>query len=457
MLRASLEETRSALYESEGWRADAQREAHATASKLAEAQVSLVAVHSRLRVSRRVAAVSASQSEGAHREAGSLEKVLRAAHALLSELVSSLHAILGSRAPKRWLDAASAHASGASSRHGISSDDVLAIERAVRKTVEDGRTQAQRLEARVSELALYAAVASSKARAGKRRAARGATAAAHEEEETAEHADDSQAALEQAQQLKSAQDEMLALGRYEQRAQAQLVSLRLALTAAHAELQAHRQNALGATTTTTTTTAAAAAATTAAGATQRPATAGGQGGGWASGVAGWELVELIPGLDPTIEGRDGSASAMPDSLLARLRGVPYRLTRVRARAEMEAVLSAALESERSRQLAQLLASGSATASWRPAAHAPSRLVRVSSAQLRRAPQSQPPIPSSVAVLRRTDAISSASPILTAAAKLAATQRPATSGDRSLEAKSITAEALRHERQLLTGELARVWG
>jgi hypothetical protein len=169
-------------------------------------------------------------------------------------------------------------------------------------------------------------------------------------------------------------------------------------------------------------------------------------------VAGWELVELIPGLDPSIA--DGSASAMPDVLLARVRGVPFQLKRVRARADMKAALSAALESERSKQFAQLLANGSATASWRPPVHAQ---VRASSARVRGTAQSQPPIPSSTAVLRRTDAILSASPILTAAAKLAAVQRPSTSGDRSFKAKAITAKVLRQERQLLTGELARLWG
>ncbi|KAG8459058.1 hypothetical protein KFE25_002465 [Diacronema lutheri] len=345
-LAAALEHTRDMLNSVETARAARQAEAIELAERLAEARRDAVALQRKLKFARDVASTSVMQSDDAAREAGALEDDARAARALLARLVTSLRALLGLPVPPAWLSLASGDPAAAVGSRQISSEDVFALERAVRHAIEGAHAQSDRLEGRVGKLAIALASAAKAARAPRQPAPTDASADADR---------------------RRAHEQLAALARREQRAQAQSVQLRLALTAAHAELEAHRQGARRG----------------------GPDAHCAATGGWMGGLSGYELVQLCPPLQPP--GAADTSPPMPETLLAH-----------------------------------------------------------------------PRLTSSVAVLRRVDKVRDATPALSAAASRPVTAPAGGSAENmrmpsgQLPARVITAEALRSQRERLTGELARLW-
>lgn len=409
ILRRNLGRTRGSLQTADAALSEQQATLQATAARLAEAQGSMAALHGRLQLSRQVASASLAQSDGARREAHEVEGRGRTAKALLDQLAGSLRAVLGARAPAGSLGGAGrGTAATVASLHAAaetSAEDVLALERAVRQAIEGARAENCRLSARVHELS--AALTRAGGAAGPRRP----------------HS----AAAVRVEAGAGAREEAAAAARREERAAAQAAQLRLALAAAHAELEAHRQGAARG------------------GGAHRPARAGG----------GWELVLLEPPLLPP-------PAAMPACLVGHVRGVPYRLGRLRSGAELLAALDECADGE------SLRASHAPTRVPTPG-RAEARPARASSAQPRRPPLAPPRPTSSASVLRHAEQIRAATPALQA-------QRPTTAPSAGLgdagrgalgqaaeglaegeaRARQRSAEALRRQRELLSGQLAHLW-
>lgn len=435
-LRAVLERTRKAVDTIESARAELLIQSHATSTELAAAQMCMVGLHAQLKRARQL--VNASLAQSGDQEA--LEKSCASARSLLAQLVTSLHAILGKTVPAEWLDAAAGGAVAAALRFPLGRDDVFALERAVRQALEAARVENGRLAAQVAELTRDLAKSG-----GPRRPRRPHTAGASGEAE------------------RRLREDMAALGRREQRAQEQAVHLRLALAAAHAELEAHRQQAhrqgsardrgLG----------------RGGGDGTREGRSSATPAGWSAGLLGWELVELLPPLQPSLHGQ----ADMPEALVARVRGVPYRLTKLSRKAEVAAALSASLLAESS-HASLSLASAVSGARHTAEQHAhsqpsPQQPLRATSATMRRSPLSQPLPTSSVTVLRHVEQIRAATPELQHShrpktAPLGGrggsgpgSDKPTAGGDGELPARAIVASMLRHQRQLLSGELVQLWG
>jgi hypothetical protein len=274
----------------------------------------------------------------------------------------------------------------------------------VRKALNDARADVARLERRNAELAHKAEVSAPR---------------------QPRVADDAQLRAD-----------LAALARRERLAQSQAMSMRLALTAAHAELHAHRQHAARAGASRGTPPAAAHAAS----------------------IGGWELVECVPGLEPSASGAN-AAARMPEAMLARVRGVTYRMSRVRIK-EIGPAITGALPADDAAALQTGAerddGTGSTThkARARPAtAHAASRTP--ASVQMRHPSLSAAPMPSALAVRQHAGELmmgsrSPASGLFSEAAQ----SRPRTSAGEHrprTPAQTLSVHALHHERHM--GQLA----
>jgi len=456
-LRAALEQTRENLDSNERARTKSEAEAQRATGLLADAQRNMVALHSKLLLSRQTSAVSTAQCSVMARDATSFEEEGRLSRMLLLELVTNVNNVLGVPVPREWLNA---RKEGSAS--SLAHDHVLACHQAVRTSVENSRAQAQTLKAHVAELKI----------ALKQNSDKFENASARGKRPPAENGNFCAARVE-VREIAILHGELGALRLKEGRAQAKTVQLRLALAASHAELEAHRTMAVR-------------------GDKRRGSEGEGARTGWTSGLSGMELVELMPPL----EAKAGSSTAadMPESLIAHVRGVPYRLSKLTNKVEMMASLLSSLPADvlkadtASRQ-PSLVKSASSTLkngvyfdSWqcepmsRPGTALPftrpgtaASIGRPSTAQLlsKTADLTRPmeaafsltnrsqQVPSSPAVRRRAEKI-----LINFTAIPALDKRPfegTVLSNGQTPASATSANALRQHRQLLANELSDVWG
>lgn len=327
-LENELANAHASLAKAQEARDEARAQAAGTSERLADSQRAASALHAKLRRLRHTIASPSHTTDDIHRSLRDAVEEADEARALLAALATGVHQLVGKRAVMQRRQQGGLHAS-------VSKDAPLGPEHVhdalelVRTALDQARAEASRQSARADKALL--ALKHKQAR----RHARALGVAAGGEGAAGGGAEGGASEFELAtlrSELRAAKQACAAMQQSEQRTHAETVSLRTALAAAHSELARQRPSMPPP----GPFVAKVPRPSSGAAAPPKPALVA---------QHGWELVQLVPSLEP-----GPSAAELPDRLVAHVRGALYSLERVRARQHVGRAFESALGEASASQL-----------------------------------------------------------------------------------------------------------